>query len=75
MWSAIISAVGSMVLGAFKWLYGGKQQAAGEAQGVAEAERDSATSAATVASAVAKAEANAPQTNADVLKLLEEGKA
>ena len=70
MWAAIISAIASFVLKAFQWATGGKQQAAGVAQGRSEANAATATQSAAVEGRVAQAEADAPKTNDEALARL-----
>jgi hypothetical protein len=42
MWAAVIKGAFGLILAAVKWLWGGKQQAEGEAQGKAEQEASDA---------------------------------
>lgn len=54
MWAALVS----LILAAFKWLFGGKQQTEGEAQGKAEQASQESSVAATKQSDIAQAEAD-----------------
>lgn len=70
MWGAIAS----LILGIFKWLFGGRQQAAGISEGVATQRASDATAAAMSEGAVAKSEAqDADLTRADIDRRLRDG--
>jgi len=71
----IVAALISAAVSVAQWLFGGKQQAAGVAQGTAEAQRDIANANAATEANIAKAEANAPKTDDEALKRLEAGNA
>lgn len=71
MWPAIIS----FLLGIVKWVWGGRQQTEGEAQGKAEQAAVDTGAAASAEGRIAKAEADAPTTEEEALKRLRDGSA
>lgn len=73
--STLLAAIIGAAVSLFKWIFGGKQQAAGVAQGRAEANAETAGQSAATEAAIAKAEADEPTTKDEALTRLESGTA